>query len=178
MPLECFVQICRYLISLYGIALLRLMIFILPFLLKSFQFISMLSQRGLQVQVASIMGQLKGTVVRLKRRRGQESDTDPMWTQPECQTQRQLWSETTESQYMHVSTQAGQGKRGIIQIRGHLAAWCLLSVSSPCPTAYQHTRWFYRGMICLGWPVISWLWSRRWGMHLINLPRWPLNYRY
>lgn len=70
------------------------MIFILPFLLKSFQFISLLSQRGLQVQVTSIMGQLKGTVVRLKRRRGQESDM--MWTQPECQMQRQIWSEITE----------------------------------------------------------------------------------
>lgn len=33
-----------------------------------------------------------------------------------------------------------------------------------------HTWWFCRGMICLGWPVISWLWSRRWGMCLINLP--------
>ena len=41
-------------------------IIILPsFLLKSLQFIFLLCQRRLQVQVASIMGQLKGTVVRL-----------------------------------------------------------------------------------------------------------------
>lgn len=77
------------------------MIFILPFLLKSFQFISLLSQRRLQVQVASIMGQLKGTVVRLQRRRGQESDL--MRTQPECQTQRQLWSETEFYACQHTS---------------------------------------------------------------------------
>lgn len=48
-------------------------IVILPsFLLKSLQFISLLRQGGLQVQVASIMGQLKGTVIRLD---GKE-DTD------------------------------------------------------------------------------------------------------
>lgn len=41
-------------------------IVILPsFLLKSLQFIFLLCQGRLQVQVASIMGQLKGTVIRL-----------------------------------------------------------------------------------------------------------------
>lgn len=47
-------------------------IVILPsFLLKSLKFISLLRQGGLQVQVASIMGQLKGTVIRLDRRKTQ-----------------------------------------------------------------------------------------------------------
>lgn len=40
---------------------------ILPsFLLKSLQFISLLCQGRLQVQVASIVGQLQGTVIRLR----------------------------------------------------------------------------------------------------------------
>ena len=47
-------------------------IVILPsFLLKSLQFIFLFCQGGLQVQVASIVGQLKGTVISLDR----EDDT-------------------------------------------------------------------------------------------------------
>lgn len=47
-------------------------IIILPsFLLKSLQFISLLCEGGLQVQVASIMGQLKGTVIRLDGKKKQ-----------------------------------------------------------------------------------------------------------
>lgn len=43
---------------------------ILPsFLLKSLQFISLLCQGGLQVQVASIVGQLEGTVIRLDQKK-------------------------------------------------------------------------------------------------------------
>lgn len=45
---------------------------ILPsFLLKSLQLIPLLCQGRLQVQVASIMGQLKGTVIRLNKERTQ-----------------------------------------------------------------------------------------------------------
>lgn len=45
-------------------------IVILPsFLLKSLQFISLFCQGRLQVQIASIMGQLKGAVIRLNRER-------------------------------------------------------------------------------------------------------------
>lgn len=51
-------------------------IVILPsFLLKSLQFIFLLCQGGLQVQVTSIMGQLKGTVIRLDGKKTQ-SNTD------------------------------------------------------------------------------------------------------
>lgn len=73
-------------------------------------------------------------------------------------------SRTTESR----ERQHGQGKVSAetMQIQSCLAAWCLLSLSSPRLTVHQHTRWF--SVIRLGWPVISWLWSRRWGMHLIN----------
>ncbi len=45
-------------------------IVILPsFFLKSLQFIPLLRQGGLQVQVAPIMGQLKGTVIGLDRKK-------------------------------------------------------------------------------------------------------------
>lgn len=45
---------------------------ILPsFFLKTLQFISLLCQGRLQVQVASIMGQLKGTVIRLDGKKTQ-----------------------------------------------------------------------------------------------------------
>lgn len=54
-----------------------------------------------------------------------------------------------------------------IQIWGRLAAWYLLSYPL---TVDQHTRWICRGMICLGGLVISWMWSKRWGMLLITPP--------
>lgn len=45
---------------------------ILPsFLLKSLQFIPLLCQGRLQVQIAAIVGQLKGTVIRLDRKKTQ-----------------------------------------------------------------------------------------------------------
>ncbi len=48
-------------------------VFLPSFLLKSLQFISLLCQGGLQVQVASIMGQLKGTVIRLDQKKTQSN---------------------------------------------------------------------------------------------------------
>ena len=41
-------------------------------LLKALQFIPLLRQRGLQVQISAIVGQLQGTVIELVREEGRE----------------------------------------------------------------------------------------------------------
>lgn len=140
---------------------------ILPFLLKSFQFISLLSQGGLQVQVASIMGQLKGTVVRLqrrKRRRRQQSDTDLMWAQDRMSNMKSALIRnhriTCRPTHTHKLSQK-LARNTYLEPFGSLMPLISVRSLSQC----INTR-----MICLCWPVISWLRSRWWGMHLIIHP--------